>query len=53
MSKYNEYQNTDLWKKLDKILKDLEENSDIEITTKRDLVIGYICKKLQEDSQGY
>ncbi len=49
MPKYDEYQNTNLWKKLDEILKDLEENSDIQITTKRDYVIGYLCQKLQEE----
>ncbi len=51
MSKYDEYKNTDLWKIIDGILNDLEENSDIQITTARKYVIGYFCENLQNEFQ--
>ncbi len=50
MFKYQEYENTDLWKSIDHILEDLEENSDIQITTARKYVIGYFCETLQKKS---
>jgi hypothetical protein len=51
MSPYEKYKNSELWIKLNDILKELEENQDIEITTHRDYVIGYLCENLQQEFQ--
>lgn len=51
MSPYEEYKDSELWKKLDLILKDLEENQDIEMTTDKDYVIGYLCENLFREFQ--
>ena len=51
MDKYDEYITTDLWKSIDGILRDLEENQDIQITTTRKYVIGYFCENLPKELQ--
>lgn len=43
---YQQFENTDLWKKIEKALKELIKNQDIVVTTKTELVIGYLCKKI-------
>ncbi len=48
-SPYEEYENSQLWNVIKKSLDDLVDNQDIVITTKKDYVIGYICKKISED----
>ena len=45
---YENFENTDLWKKLDQVINELVENQDIKELTKREYIIGYICKKLAE-----
>lgn len=45
---YEKYENTELWKKVNQILDELVENQDIEEITKREYIVGYICKKLIE-----
>lgn len=36
-----------LWPKIDSAIEELEENQDIEITTKRDLVIAFLVDRLR------
>lgn len=43
---YEKYRGTDAWKRLDIALGQLEANQDIELTTARELVIGYMCEAL-------
>ena len=45
---YKDFENSDLWKSLDKALVELEANQDVQITTAREYVVGYICKYLLE-----
>ena len=49
MFPYEEYKNSELWQRIHKIVADLEENGDIELTTAREYVVGYFCKQLIED----
>jgi hypothetical protein len=46
-SPYEIYRGTPAWKILDKAIADLVENTDIVEQTRRDYIVGYICKKLQ------
>jgi hypothetical protein len=48
MFPYEDYKDTELWKKIDEILRELEENQDIKLTTAREYVVGYLCKRLTE-----
>jgi hypothetical protein len=41
------YRGTPAWKILDKAIADLVDNTDIVEQTRRDYIVGYICKKLQ------
>lgn len=50
MFPYDKYRGTPLWEKLDRIVADLEDNRDIEITTGREYIIGYLCRQLSEDN---
>ncbi len=43
---YKKYEETKLWKIIDSVLNDLESNQDLKLTTAREYVIGYLCKKL-------
>jgi hypothetical protein len=45
---YTDYENTSLWKVVDKSVSELEENQDIKLSTPREYVIGYICKQINE-----
>ncbi|WP_338325058.1 hypothetical protein [Planococcus koreensis] len=49
--KYEKYENTELWKKIDQALDELVENQDIEEITKREYIVGYICKKVIETKE--
>jgi hypothetical protein len=44
---YNEYKSLKEWKTIEKALKELVKNKDIQVTTQPDYVIGYIVKKLK------
>jgi hypothetical protein len=46
-STYNEYKFLKEWKTIEKALKELVKNKDIQVTTQPDYVIGYILKKLK------
>ena len=44
---YAEYHNTEEWVILERLLKELEKNQDIELKTAPEYVIGYLVKKLR------
>lgn len=43
---YTKYQNSIAWIQIEKILQELIDNQDIQITTSKEYVIGFLCKKL-------
>jgi hypothetical protein len=43
---YKEYQGLDVWKVLDKGIKDLQANGDVVETTARPYIVGYLSKLL-------
>ncbi len=43
---YEKYEGTKLWQVVCDILKDLKDNQDLELTTKEEYVIGYICNEI-------
>jgi hypothetical protein len=45
---YIEYEGTLLWSLIDEAVDDLVINKDIELTTRKEYVIGYFCKMLHE-----
>ena len=45
---YADFLGTAIFEAIAAAIADLEENHDIEITTVRELVIGYLCKQLAE-----
>ncbi len=40
------YENTELWKALEKGIRDLVENQDLKEIENRDYIVGYLCKVL-------
>lgn len=49
---YEEYENTELWKKIENAVNTLVDNNDLELTTKIEYVIGYLCKCLSSTEEG-
>ena len=45
---YAHFEGTAIWEAITAAIADLEENQDIELTTVREYVIGYLCKQLAE-----
>jgi hypothetical protein len=45
---YKKFENTPLWSVVNKGIKDLVENNDIEETTNREYIVGYLCKLISE-----
>ena len=43
---YKEFEKTGLWKALNKGIRDLVENQDLQETARREYVVGYLCKVL-------
>ena len=43
---YNAFESTALWNALDAALTELQRNRDIELSTSRELIIGFLCKQL-------
>jgi hypothetical protein len=41
---YQKYENSKLWIAVENAIDDLIENQDIELTTRKEYVVGYICK---------
>ena len=46
---YSEFLNTSVWDVLDQAIQDLIDNQDIEETTDRKLIVGYILSKMNEN----
>jgi len=45
---YKDLEGTELWKKVSQGIDDLVKNQDINITTQKEYVIGYLCKMIIE-----
>lgn len=45
---YEQFEDTSLWEAINKGLDDLVENNDIEETTSREHIVGYLCKLINE-----
>jgi hypothetical protein len=43
---YEEFEETELWKALNKGILDLVKNKDLKEITRREYVVGYLCKAL-------
>jgi hypothetical protein len=43
---YREFEGTRLWREIETALGELERNHDISLTTTREHVVGYLCKRL-------
>ena len=48
-SPYEKYKDSSNWKIIGQALNDLIENKDIELTTAPDYIVGYLCKKLDDE----
>lgn len=48
---YQQYMDSSLWQIIDKAIDDLVENKDIEETTHRSYIVGYLCKQLAESGK--
>ncbi len=46
---YKEYEQTQLWELIDKAIDDLVENQDIELTTRKEYIVGYLCKIIKSE----
>lgn len=45
---YEEFERTKLWSVIDRAIAELEENTDLELTTARTLVVGFLTKAVTE-----
>ncbi len=45
---YKIYESTTLWRVIDEAISDLVENKDIEETTRREYIVGYLAKYISE-----
>ena len=45
---YEQFEGTPLWGAINKGIDDLVENNDIEETTRREYIVGYLCKLINE-----
>lgn len=43
---YEELERTPMWNRVDRAIKALLKNGDLELTTHRKYVVGYICHKI-------
>ncbi len=44
---YKEYEKTQLWRVIDQSLQELIKNKDLELTTRKEYVIGYLCQNIK------
>ena len=47
---YAKYENAKIWKIIERALEDLSKNNDIEISTCKEYVIGFICQQLESEN---
>jgi hypothetical protein len=45
---YGQFEGTPLWVVINKGINDLVENNDLEETTQREYIVGYLCKLINE-----
>jgi hypothetical protein len=45
---YKQFEGTPLWEVINKGLDDLVENNNLEETTRREYIVGYLCKFINE-----
>lgn len=45
---YSEYEGTESWKRIEKAIRELQNNDDIELTTPIEYVVGYLCKSTSD-----
>lgn len=45
---YIEFENTPLWKAIDRAVAELERNQDVQLRTTREHFIGYLCQQLSD-----
>ncbi len=43
---YEKYESSPIWKTLHSAIGDLVENGDVKETTRREYIVGYLCKQL-------
>jgi hypothetical protein len=46
---YKNLQKTDLWRVIDRALDDLVSNHDVTEQTRREYIVGYLCKQLKQN----
>jgi hypothetical protein len=46
MHPYEKYESSRIWKAIDDAISDLVDNGDVKETTRREYIVGYLCKKL-------
>ncbi|HXH71038.1 MAG TPA: hypothetical protein VNI60_11970 [Pyrinomonadaceae bacterium] len=46
---YKKFQNTKVWQVVEQSIFDLEENQDLKLLTIKEYIIGFICKKLDDN----
>jgi hypothetical protein len=48
---YGEFRGSRLWRVLDKAISELVKNGDIQEMTRRDYIVGYLAKMIEESRQ--
>lgn len=46
---YKEYEQTQLWELIDNAIDDLVKNQDIELTTRKEYIVGYLFRKIKSN----
>lgn len=49
---YEVHRDCEVWKVVERAISDLVKNGDLIERTRRDYIVGYICKKLRENNDG-
>lgn len=47
---YKKFEKTKLWELINEALDDLIKNQDIELTTRKEYVVGYLCKVIKSEA---
>lgn len=45
---YKEFEDSKYWEIIEKAINDLSENRDITITTRKEYIVGFICKAIHD-----
>ncbi len=46
---YKGYERLRIWSLVEKAILDLEKNNDIEVNTKKEYIIGYLCESIKHE----